>query len=231
MCADGEEKEMAEFYSYPEDAAVTESLQDGTMSGTRTEQVTYIAQSGGGARFPDIRLSWYNIETGEVEDILLPGQSISVAETPDERQTMDGAVLFRAVSIFLSACLLVWAAQRWVWPRLRARIDAVRTAHEKTLYAIHLRAEAQAKARDLNALLEALEVRKSRGLAGGEALRSALKELMDACYSDAAAGSDKEAAWGAVGRALRQERPPFLRRRRRNDVALPELNPFPSRYK
>ncbi|WP_139792645.1 BatD family protein, partial [Pseudophaeobacter leonis] len=40
---------LADFLTYPEDAQVTEHMERGVMSGTRIEQVSYIAQSGGRA--------------------------------------------------------------------------------------------------------------------------------------------------------------------------------------
>ncbi|MEL6807130.1 MAG: hypothetical protein AAFO97_05065, partial [Pseudomonadota bacterium] len=61
-----EPESAAAFAPYPEDAVVTESMERGVMSGARTETVSYIAQSGGTAVFPDITLQWYNLASEEI---------------------------------------------------------------------------------------------------------------------------------------------------------------------
>ncbi len=225
----GEEAtEAATFARYPEDAVVTEEIERGVMSGTRSEQVSYIAQSGGETRFPDIVLTWYDIGSGTVEEIRLPGRIVSVAPPPRTRQPLDAADVLRAALVVLFVCGLVWAGNRWLWPRLRAARQSLSARYAGSLHAAHRRAEARARARDLNGVLNALELRKHRGLAPGEALRASLDALSRARYRAGAEDRATDAQWVAVERALRRERPPLVPRRSRDIAALPALNPFSS---
>ena len=227
--SDEDATELAAFAPYPEDAVVTESIDRGVMSGTRSEQVSYIAQSGGEARFPDILLSWYNIDSGEVEDILLPGQIVNVAMPPKTRQPLDVEAVARMLAALVLACLLGWATHRWIWPPLKTRAQALRILYENSVHAAHREVEARARMRDLNGVLNALAERERRGLAPGEALQASLQSLSRARYRDGANdGAGMGALWTAVQRALRRERPSLVSRPGPEIAALPALNPFAS---
>ena len=206
-----EEDDVAEanatFMPYPEDARITETFDRGIMSGTRHEQVSYIASTGGAATFPDITLRWYNIDTEAVEEIVLPGRAISVAMPPHARAPFDWQAAVRLAIVGLIGVLLIWVGRKWVWPVVRARRDERRAAYALTARAAHDHAMDRAGAQDLNGLLAALDLCRTRGLPASAPLSTALHALTRALYSDDGDAVQAKQHWQAVARALQAERP------------------------
>ncbi|MEE4187819.1 MAG: hypothetical protein V2I76_05145, partial [Roseobacter sp.] len=215
------------FLSYPEDADVTESFDRAIMSGTRTEQVSYIAQSGGEAVFPDITVSWYNIDTGEVEDIVLSGRRVLVQAPPRTREPLDLLTAARYLALLGGCIALIWAARRWLWQRISAGVAAVRQTYAGTAQAAHRAAVARARAQDLNGLLSALELRASRGCPPHDRLAKALRALTRAKYRNGADTTAVAQGWRSVAHALKADRPGFLRTQFGDQAqTLPALNPY-----
>jgi len=217
----------AAFLSYPEDARVTERIERGVMSGTRTEQVSYVVQSGGAALFPDIRLSWYNLNTKEIEEIVLPGRSVTVTMPPRVRQPLNPEVSRRAILFLLLLLLVIWAARRWLWPHMRPKVRRLRNRYAASAHAAHRHALKKAKNQDLTGLFLALDVRTERGFPTGKTLQQTLEKLTKALYRDGADPQNKAKHWHAVRRALRHDGPGLFRKSRRHrPQGLPALNPF-----
>ena len=215
----------AGFAAYPADPRVTESDDRGVMSGARREEVSYIAQSGGAAVFPDITLSWYNIDKDTVEDIVLEGRGVRVAIPPEVAEPIDRAALMRMAVFVLLGAAILWAVYRWVWPYLHAAAIRLRQRYHDSLYAAQRQAEACAQARDLTALNRALDIRSRRGRAPGAQTADALSKLTRAIYRDGQ--KDPQTAWRAVAQALRRERGRLLNTSAANSAeVLPPLNAF-----
>ena len=221
------EPAVAGFLSYPEDPVVTETMERGVMSGTRTEMVTYIAQSGGMATFPRITLNWYNLTTEQVEEIVLDGRKVSVAmplrirTAADRQKTRLGALLLVLV------VALIWAIRRSLWPVMRPGLDRIRGTYDGSAYGTHRLAIRRAAASDLGGLVQALELRATRGHSPSRPLHSAVEALNRAVYRDGKTGVEIAQEWQDVRQALRQDRPGFRDTGRNTDGPdLAPLNPF-----
>ncbi|WP_162930007.1 BatD family protein [Pseudophaeobacter sp. EL27] len=224
---DAESTPVAGFTPYPEDARVTESLERGVMSGSRTETVSYIAQSGGATVFPDITLEWFDLKTGGIEEIVLPGRMVLVTEPPRISGSVDRQALLRGVLILVVTAAVAWLVLRWFYPALRPRVHRLQARYDASAIAAHRVAEKKAAAKDLNGVLLALEQRSARGVAPGEALEDAIKAIGRALYRDNASEDVTERHWQTIRQKLRNERGPlFLRHDARNTTRLPPLNPF-----
>lgn len=223
--APSEGTQASPFLAYPEDPKVTETIDRGIMSGTRHEQVSYIAQAGGVALFPDITLRWFNIETGEVEEIVLEGRSVEVAIPPVARAPVDIATIIRWGGVVLIGVLAAWVGRRVLWPPVRARLHAMRMHYDATAYAAHRVATEHARAHNLNGLLGALDERARRGCPPGPETVDAIRALTHRVYRDSA--DDTKAEWRALVAALASEKPGlFAPRGPKGQDALPPLNPF-----
>lgn len=228
VASDGAETApVAGFLPYPEDARVAESMERGVMSGVRTEQVSYIAQSGGSAVFPDISLDWYNLDSGDIEEIVLSGRTFMVAQPPRESRRIDGQTLLRGVFILVLTALVMWAAFRWLYPIARPRLQRLRDRYNASVFAAHRVAEKAAAAQDLNRVFLALDQRSARGYAPGEDLQSAINALGRAVYRDGAPQDVTARQWQIIRQKLRKERRALFIRHSAGDVKrLPPLNPF-----
>ena len=218
---------VAGFLPYPEDARVTEAMERGVMSGTRTETASYIAQSGGIATFPQISLSWYNLDTEEVEEIVLDGRTVTVAMPPRVRTALDRQKARRIALLLSVLVILVWAAHRWLWPVVRPRLNRIRAAYDGSAHAAQRMAERRAIAGDLGGLVQALKLRAARGHPASSALSTAIEDLTRAVYRDGKAGTETKQYWHGVQQKLRQDRP-SLRGARKQAArsGLAPLNPF-----
>ena len=56
------------------------SVNNGELYGQRTQKIRYIADKSGNYSIPEIVISWWNSESGEIEEELIPGRLISVEQ-------------------------------------------------------------------------------------------------------------------------------------------------------
>ena len=64
--------------SYPAQPAVNDTSARGSLSGSRTEVVTYVFEQSGEVQIPDIKFSWWNLANNKLEQVVLPGRIIQV---------------------------------------------------------------------------------------------------------------------------------------------------------
>ncbi|MEP0684811.1 MAG: hypothetical protein ABJC80_09635 [Tateyamaria sp.] len=222
-----ETESAATFAPYPEDAVVTEIMERGVMSGARTETVSYIAQSGGTAVFPDITLQWYNLVSEEIEEITLPGLTVTVAQPPKERTPIDPRAAIKWVLVFVLAVVVAWVAYRFVYPIARPRLQRLQERYAASPIAAHRLAEKKAAAKDLNGLFFALEQRSVRGVAPGEDLETAITALGRTLYRESGSNGSSSHQWQIIQRSLRKERRALIFRHHAGTATkLPPLNPF-----
>lgn len=215
---------------YRDEPVVTDRDNRGVVSGTRSERITLLAESGGGARVPDISLQWYNLESGAVEEAVLDGFQIEV-DAPRARGTdIDPRAAAYAAAVAILALGALWLAGRWLAPRLTSRLAEHRQRHrasEPWAYAALTRA---CKARDMAAFISALDLWAARCPVDPrdiEPLCGALSALGALRY-----GPEKmedEAGWTRVAAALAPTRGK-LPRTGSTRPDLPPLNPATGRY-
>ncbi|QDY69616.1 BatD family protein [Qingshengfaniella alkalisoli] len=75
-------QDLTGLASYPDEPSVDETDDRGVPGGTRTESVTYVAESGGGGVILDVSIDWYNTDTGNIETAVAEGFEIKVDGPP-----------------------------------------------------------------------------------------------------------------------------------------------------
>ena len=121
----GSETGPAALRAYPKEPVVTETENRGVLSGTRTESVTYVAQTGGSAILPDISVQWFNLDSGTVETAHLDGMTLTIAAPAlPPRGPADYA---KWAAALIAVLILFRLAARFVWPRLQQGWQQVRT--------------------------------------------------------------------------------------------------------
>ncbi|WP_148862862.1 BatD family protein [Marinobacter fonticola] len=114
---------------YPDEPVVSETSDRGTMAGTRTESVTFVAQGGGEYDVPSVSLDWYNLTTGNVETASVEGFAFDVDGPPAPARAEVNWRSVVVVAMLLLLCLLAgfWIVRRWGgavrhrWETARAR--------------------------------------------------------------------------------------------------------------
>lgn len=69
------------YQSYTAPPTLNDTQNRGDYLSVREEQVTYVLQRGGEAKFPDLKLTWWNTKTQTLEHITLSGQTFVVKHT------------------------------------------------------------------------------------------------------------------------------------------------------
>jgi hypothetical protein len=113
--------------AYPESPVVTETEARGVLSGERREAVTWIAETGGRSAAPDIRLDWFNLETGAVETATLDGFAIVATGPPATPRVAWRMLGLGGLAALALIAVAVWLIIRFVaaWrSQRRARIAA-----------------------------------------------------------------------------------------------------------
>jgi hypothetical protein len=109
----------------------------GSFQGVREERVVYTFKAGGAFTIPNYRIHWFNLDTGSVEQIDLPGRTLSVAGDPLPTESVTpeapgvtgrflnlGLVLLGIVAVIV---LLRWMLRTTLYASVRAHLQAWRT--------------------------------------------------------------------------------------------------------
>jgi hypothetical protein len=124
---------------YPAEPEVEDSVDRGSLTGRRTEAVTYVFERAGTVQIPAFELTWWNVSTQKLETVNLPGREFEVA--PGLVGTVDAmgasaAQRFGARDLWLPGVLLLVSSvlllrftrplvQRWnAWRRRRQESEA-----------------------------------------------------------------------------------------------------------
>lgn len=145
--------------SYPKDPVVTESEDRGTLSGTRTEIITYVAQADGNLVLPEIAIDWFNLETGKIETASVPEIPLVVSGAPPKpTEPAEFAKWFGLIGVALA---IIWGIFSWFRPTISHWINALRDNwHTSERYA-HRAVLAAIANQQLSAVMPALDHWKS----------------------------------------------------------------------
>lgn len=220
---DPDAPETAKFATYPQEPTLNESFDRGILSGTRTLQATYIAQTGGQAEAPEIILSWYNLKTNAIETITLPGRPFDVAPPPPEPFNPDPKDIAKAILVGLLAIVAAWALKQFVWPRAVALSDKASRAYQNTPRAARTQAVKAAQSKDLTRTLAELTVLEKRIGHQDPSVTAALRRLTETLYSGPSAPNAPSQEWHRLAQAIGKTNAPL--HLRKTAPALPSLNP------
>ncbi|WP_146345296.1 BatD family protein [Falsiphaeobacter marinintestinus] len=213
--------------AYADEPRVSETENRGTLSGTRTERVSYVAQTGGTTSLPEITLNWYNLDSKTVETITLPGTELTVAEPP--APPMDPWDVAGWALAVLLAALLGYFLWRWLAPQLRNWRASKKAAWEASEDYAAQRVQMAVAAKDLNTTYAALDhwrsfCEQADALPEAAALTSALQHIGAARFGGQTQGPEN---WNDVSKAFGVLRATVKTRNALPD-RLPLLNPLGS---
>ena len=107
---------------YPGEPTVEDKFARGDLTGTRVETVTYVVERAGDFELPSVELSWWNIDTQELQHIVLPGLTLqvtggpAVTSQPNERPSWSALIVLLVVVVVLlvlgGRVLVGWSAWR-----------------------------------------------------------------------------------------------------------------------
>ncbi|UOM33490.1 hypothetical protein [Acuticoccus sp. I52.16.1] len=220
--------EIAGVRAYPDEPVLEEATDRGTISGTRTERVTLVAEGGGAGAAPAISLDWYNLARKAVETATVDGFAVQVDGPPaTRREPRDWRLIgLVAAAGVLGLSLLLLVLRRAGPPLVRA-IAARRAARRASeAYAFHALVRT-VRAQDDAGLRPALDTWAARSPTDPRRdadLVAALTALGEMHYRDHPGGATADGAvWQRLAAALRAVRHRTLAHRR--PAALPPLNP------
>lgn len=124
---------------YPAEPEVADKADRGSLSGRRTDTVTYVFERAGAVRIPDIALTWWNVPASLLETETLAGRELEVLSGPAsgsgsataQTRVTDGRSLWLPITILFSGAILLWRfapdlAERWSTWRLRLQESEAR---------------------------------------------------------------------------------------------------------
>ncbi|WP_425046412.1 hypothetical protein [Primorskyibacter sp. S87] len=213
--------------AYPEEPKVNENENRGTLSGSRSESATYLAQAGGTASLPPISFDWFNLETGEVETAQVEGMNLTLQAPPVQK---DPGQTLRRLGV-LAIVILVLAGLIW---RLREPISRLLlTIRQRWLNSEHHAARQVRSAlarKDLSLTYSTFENWRDRvgpmpDRSQEDAFMAALLTVGSMNYADTASSSDRPATgWSKATRAFADLRK-AARTQNTAKPGLPPLNP------
>jgi hypothetical protein len=195
--------------AYPAEPRITETEDRGVISGTRTEKIEYLAQSGGEGELPAVEIVWYNLETGTVETARLDPVTLNVdgpkARAAPRLSPAQKALLSLAVLLGLAVLL---AALRWISPRIAQTLQerqARKLASEGHAFRLLQKAIG---ARDYAATLQALDLWAGRSASPDPRQEPSVVEALAALGAtryavDPGQGADP---WGGLAHAMSKAR-------------------------
>ncbi len=224
------ESETPGLRAYPKEPKVTETENRGVLSGTRTEVITYVAQDGGSMTLPEISIEWFNLKSGAVETAQAPAVDLTVTGAPPSREPIDPLHVAFMIARVLFAAAVLWVAVRLVGPRVSAAVTALRVAWKNSEYYAHRQVLAAINAKNVTAILGALEIWSGFYPANGHTAVSevdmALGRIGAARFGPAAT-QESERDW-LIARSVYIQARKRLRSAKRSQSAkqaLPPLNP------
>ena len=218
---------------YPAEPVLAEKPQRGVLSGSRTEEATFIAEGGGRFTLPEVRLDWFNLKTGAVESAVAPAIELAVSGPT----ASSGSSAFDARAVLpLGAGLLFSVLTAYLLWRLRplvhraiAQRRAIYRASELYAYRRAIRA---LDARLIDQSLTSIEAWWRRATEDGAPVpREALAPIAEIGSSRYAASAEADSsmmapAWRRAREALDEVRGKVkLQRSTKSLISLPPLNP------
>ncbi|AXI56287.1 hypothetical protein C1J05_18840 [Sulfitobacter sp. JL08] len=224
------ETETENLRGYPQDPKVTEAVDRGVLSGTRTEQISYIATQAGPVSLPVLQLEWFNLSSNQVETVELDGASFEIEPGPTPKREADPALILMWMALGVGGAIVGWAMWRFLWPVLRQRRARRKSERKASEAYAHQNLRKAIGHHNLNETLRWLEIWRHRmpprSAVAQTAIDTALLSITAAQFGSGTK-PDVKAAWAELGCAVEAARK-AEQAALSNDQAssLPALNPF-----
>lgn len=221
---------LAGLRAYPESPVVEESENRGVVRGLRLEKTTYVVEGSVEGALPEVRLQWFNLKTGRVEDAVADAVEVQ-ADAPvlaPRSEPLDLAMLLRWGAVGVALMVAVWVAIRWAVPVVRQYwLDAQDRRLNSAGFAYHQLRKAL-KTRALSASKQAYLVWSQRGPSASketeEAIANAFLDIGAARFGQAQAAGALH-AWDRLNTLCHRKRRETRYRRDTKTPDLPPLNP------
>ncbi|MDU9004782.1 hypothetical protein [Sedimentitalea todarodis] len=222
------ESDATALRPYPKDPVVTESEDRGTLSGTRIETTTYVAQTDGTIALPEVAIDWFNLETGKIETASVPEILLTVTGAPPKPP--EPADIAKWLGLASLALAIGWGVFKWLLPTIAQWMDAQHDNWRNSEHHAHHAVVAAIAQQDLFAVMVALNNWKAFAPADASDnladLNSALAKVGAARFG---VGEQQDAPdhWRQVGALYRKARARIRTTRRASSThsSLPPLNP------
>ncbi len=124
--------------AYPDAAQVNDRINRGSLTGERTDSVTFICEREGNFEIPEMRFQWWDPEQEVLAEKVIPAQELAVAANPAYAggaarvPSSAGKWLnWKSVVVVIAGVLLLVYPGRWLaqfmagrWPQLQVKIRA-----------------------------------------------------------------------------------------------------------
>ena len=187
-------------------------------TGTRSERMTYVAESGVRGTLPEVTLRWYDLDDGQIKTSSVDAVKVH-ARGPG---ALAGTSLWEKLLILAAAALLLWLMWRWCMPKVHQFQTERAQRAEASGLAAWQRMYTACNAREYSAVLQAAGQYRRRAPSAAQSLQPALLTLGAMQYGDTPATASSAAAWQQLTQAIEALRPDVARNRQ---SPLPPLNP------
>jgi hypothetical protein len=92
---------------YPAEPRVDDRYHRGSLAGSRTEIMTYVAERAGRFELPSINLIWWDTANGQLRRVELPGMTLTVSDGAAEESAATAAALLASPWLIALLALLV----------------------------------------------------------------------------------------------------------------------------
>ncbi|TNF63249.1 MAG: hypothetical protein EP307_05425 [Rhodobacteraceae bacterium] len=203
------EHDITGIRAYGNDHVIETQGTGADISGTRTEKITLIAESGGSGTAPAVELSWFNLDTGKLETTRLEAIPFSVDAPPasvagPRRESLNLRELaFAGVALIVGLAALLLTARYGLPPAQRA-VEDIRQRWQHSEYQGWRAVRHFVRRRDYPGLRPAIDTWLQRlnavGLQEETDLRQSLGRLGEARYSPRAGQVQED--WRELERSL-----------------------------
>ncbi len=222
------EEGLAGLRAYPESPVAEETENRGVVSGSRVDKTVYVVEGGVEGALPAVRLQWFNLKTGKVEEATAEAIDVQ-ADAPvlaPSAEPLDVDKIVRWGAALVAVFLVAWAFVRWGMPVLHRSWERARERRLQSAgYAYGLLKQAVQK-RDLSATKQAYLRWARKVRLGGQDTEAAIEEAflqIGAARFGAGRASEEAQAWEHLKTLCRRK---HRETRYRHDTKTPDLPPL-----
>ena len=109
--------------SYPQAPEINDRSNRGSLTGTRKDHITWVAETPGDYAIPEIRMQWFDPASGQLEQQIIPGLQLTISaagvssDNTEASHKGDQRLAFAALLLLLILGTLLW------WPAPRQRLQ------------------------------------------------------------------------------------------------------------
>ncbi|WP_294226703.1 hypothetical protein [uncultured Shimia sp.] len=221
---------LAGLRAYPESPVVEESENRGVVRGSRMEKTTYVVEGSVEGALPEVRLQWFNLKTGKVEDAVADAVEVQ-GDAPvlaPRSEPLDLAMLLRWAGGCVVLVLVGWGALRWAAPVVRRYWRDARGRQENSATHAYRQFQKALKTRDVSATKQAYLVWSHKVPTASPETEAAIAEAfleIGAARFGQTQAKDEIQAWDHLKTLCHGKRRQTRYRRDTKEPDLPPLNP------